>query len=56
MKTLLKLLFCPIWVLYEHNFHEKLIDSKNVILHTVFIALFVVILFVLVYYVWGELL
>ncbi|MCR5706101.1 MAG: hypothetical protein K6G48_04840 [Acholeplasmatales bacterium] len=56
MKTFLKLLFSPIWFLFEHNTHEKIVEEKTGAVKYILTVVLIAIIIVLVYYVWGELL
>lgn len=55
-KTILKLIFCPIWLIVEHNPNDYIVRDKYGFVKYILISLFVASVFVLVYYVWGELL
>ncbi len=56
LKTILKLIFCPIWLLVEQNPNDLVVRDKYGIIKYLLIILFVAGVIVLVYYVWGELL
>ena len=56
MKAFLKLLFSPIWFLFEHNAHEKVVEEKTGAIKYVIVTIVVAIVIILVYFVWGELL
>ncbi len=56
LKTILKLIFCPIWLLVEHNPNDLVVRDKYGIIKYILLGLFVAGVIVLVYYVWGELL
>lgn len=56
MKTFLKILFSPIWFLFEHNAHEKIVEEKTGAIKYVIVTIAVAIVIILVYFVWGELL
>ena len=56
MKSFLKALFCPLWLLFEHNPNETITNEKTGVVKYIFAVVFVAIVIVLVYFVWGELL
>ncbi len=56
LKTVLLALFCPILIFFDHNPNEAIVHEKTGAVKYLLALLFVGIVFVLVYYVWGELL